>query len=97
MEVTEREKWVIDELKKGSAVYVENEDLIRSFRVVFLPELHFSRDYEQIVKELQKCLRSLRKKDMIKKRAMGVYGAKTSFLLGRNWIWCWMLNDTPTP
>ena len=95
--LNKQEQWIVDELKKGTAVYVENQNLIKEFRKEFYPELSkeykYIISYEQAVKKLQKVLRKLSKKKVIEKKAMGVYGAKTSFLLGRNWIWAWRLTQ----
>ena len=96
---TEREQWVVDELRKGTPVYVESKTLIRMFSVRFFPEntkkdrygFRYIDGVDKTKKELQKCLRSLSKKGVIKKKALGVYGAKTDFLLDRNWIWAWTL------
>lgn len=97
--LTEREQWIIDELRKGTPVYVESTALIKRFSKDFYPEnskkdkygFGYIDNYEETVKQFQKSLRSLSKKKIIEKKAMGVYGAKTDFLLGRNWIWAWRL------
>lgn len=97
--LTEREQWIVDELKKGTPVYVESQDLIKRFSKDFYPEnskkdkygFGYIDNFEETVKQFQKSLRSLSKKKIIEKKAMGVYGAKTDFLLGRNWIWAWRL------
>jgi len=33
--MTEREQWIIDELKNGTPVYAESQDLMRKFRKRF--------------------------------------------------------------
>lgn len=97
--LTEREQWIVDELRKGTPVYVESQDLIKRFSKDFYPEnskkdkygFGYIDNFEETVKQFQKSLRSLSKKKIIEKKAMGVYGAKKDFLLGRNWIWAWRL------
>ncbi len=97
--LNEREQWIIDELKKGTPVYVESQDLIKRFSKCFYPQnikkdkygFSYIDKFEEIIKHFQKSLRSLSKKKIIDKKAMGIHGAKTNFLLGRNWIWAWQL------
>ncbi len=97
--LTEREQWIINELNKGTPVYVESQDLIKKFSKDFYPQnikkdkygFSYIDKFEEIVKNFQKSLRSLSKKKIIDKKAMGIQGAKTNFLLGRNWIWAWQL------
>ena len=95
----EREKWIIEELKKGTPVYVESQDLINKFIKDFYPEnikkdkygFRQTEKYEESVKQFQKVLRSLSKNKIIYKQSMGVSGAKADYILGRNWIWAWRL------
>lgn len=97
--LTEREQWIVDELKKGTPVYIESQPLIRAFSKHFFPENRKKDKYgfayleklDETKKQFQKCLRTLSKKKMIEKKAIGVHGAKTDFVLGRNWIWAWRL------
>ncbi len=97
--LNDREQWIIDELRKGTPVYVESKTLIRKFSIKFFPErkgkdkhgFGFITEFDKTKKDFQKCLRSLRNKNVIEKKAMGVHGSKTDFLLGRNWIWAWRL------
>ncbi|MEK6878523.1 MAG: hypothetical protein AABY22_02895 [Nanoarchaeota archaeon] len=99
--LTDREQWIVDELKKGTAVYVESKTLMLKFSTTFFPErkskdkygFGFITEIEKTTKDFQKSLRSLSKKKIIEKKAMGVQGAKTDFLLGRNWIWAWRLKQ----
>ena len=96
-----KEDFILNKLKAGEPVYIESLPLLIEFSSVFFPErrkvdrygFKFTSELEKTEKDFQKVLSSLRKQGKIKKKALGVYGAKTDFILGRNWIWAWMLNE----
>lgn len=63
--LTEREQWIVDELKKGTPVYVESQDLIKRFSKYFYPEnskkdkygFGYIDNFEETIKQFQKSLR----------------------------------------
>lgn len=99
MELSDSEIWVLDKIKSGAPVYIESRSLICSFTKEFLPDniKTDSLGFRSIIsvnrskKVLQKALRGLKDKGFIYKKSLGVFGSKTDLLMGRNWVWCWLL------